>query len=84
MGLEVATGGGFALNIVSANLNAYQAGSLVPYLTDVWTLMPLVLATVAAFLLPAPWFLVPPGGWSRAVFWARSARAWPSATPART
>lgn len=59
VGLEVATEGGFALNIVSANLNAYQAGSLVRYLTDVWTLMPLALAAVAAFLLLAPWFHVP-------------------------
>lgn len=59
VGLEVATGGGFALNIVSANLNAYQAGSLVQYLTDVWTLMPFALAAVAAFLLLAPWFHVP-------------------------
>jgi hypothetical protein len=59
LALEVATGGGFSFNIVSANLNAYQAGSLAQYLTDVWTLMPLVLAAVAAFLLLAPWFRVP-------------------------
>lgn len=58
-GLELSTGGGFSLNIVSANLNAYQAGSLVQYLTDVWTLMPLALAAVTAFLLLAPWFNVP-------------------------
>ena len=59
LALELVTGGGFSLNIVSANLNAYQAGSLAQYLTDVWTLMPLALAAVAAFLLLAPWFHVP-------------------------
>ena len=59
LALEVATGGGFAFNVVSANLNDYQAGSLVQYLTDVWTLMPLVLTAVGLFLLVAPWFHVP-------------------------
>ena len=38
--------GGFAFNVVSANLNDYQAGSVVQYLTDVWTLMPLTLIAV--------------------------------------
>jgi hypothetical protein len=59
LALELVSGGGFSLNIVSANLNAYQAGSLAQYLTDVWTLMPLALAAVVAFLLLAPWFQVP-------------------------
>lgn len=59
LALEAATGGGFSFNIVFANLNAYQAGSLVRYLTDVWALMPFALAVVAAFLLLAPWFRVP-------------------------
>ena len=54
-GLELLTRGGFSLNIVTANLNEYQAGSLVQYVTDVWTLMPLSLLVVAAFLLAAPW-----------------------------
>jgi hypothetical protein len=59
LALDVVTGGGFSFNIVSANLNAYQAGSLAQYLTDVWALMPFALAAVAAFLLLAPWFRVP-------------------------
>lgn len=59
LGLELATGGGFSFNIVSANLNDYQAGSLAQYLTDVWTLMPLVVLAVALFLFSAPWFDVP-------------------------
>jgi len=59
LALELATGGGFSFNIVSANLNAYQAGSLAQYLTDVWTLMPLALTAVAVFLFLAPWFRVP-------------------------
>ncbi len=59
VGLDLATGGGFALNVVSANLNDYQAGSLLQYLTDVWTLMPLALTAVGLFLLTAPWFGVP-------------------------
>lgn len=54
-GLQVATRGGFALNIVTANLNEYQTSSLVQYVADVWTLMPLSLLAVAAFLLAAPW-----------------------------
>jgi hypothetical protein len=52
---EIATRGGFSFNIVAANLNDYQPGSLVQYLTDVWTLMPVSLLAVAAFLLAAPW-----------------------------
>ena len=54
-GLELLTRGGFSLNIVTANLNEYRAGSLVQYVTDVGTLMPLSLLAVAAFLLAAPW-----------------------------
>jgi hypothetical protein len=57
--LDQATGGGFAFNVVSANLNDYQAGSVVQYLTDVWTLMPLTLIAVGLFLLLAPWLRVP-------------------------
>ena len=59
LGLQRATNGGFSFNIVSANLNDYQPGSLVAYLTDVWTLMPLTLAGVGLFLVVAPWFRVP-------------------------
>ena len=55
VGLEVTTHGGFSLNIVTANLNEYQAGSLVQYVADVWTLMPLSLLAVATFLVVAPW-----------------------------
>ncbi len=54
-GLEVATRGGFSLNIVTANLNEYQTGSLVQFVADVWTLMPLSLLTVIAFLFGAAW-----------------------------
>lgn len=57
--LDLATGGGFAFNVVSANLNDYQAGSLVQYLTDVWTLTPLALTAGGLFLLIAPWYRVP-------------------------
>jgi hypothetical protein len=59
LALELTTGGAFAFNVVAANLNHYQAGSLVQYLIDVWTMMPLVLAAVGLFLLVAPWFRVP-------------------------
>jgi hypothetical protein len=55
-GLERATGGGFSANIVTANLNEYQVGSLVAYLADVWTMMPLALTAASLFLLSAGWF----------------------------
>ncbi|HZP38492.1 MAG TPA: hypothetical protein VFE48_18550 [Methylomirabilota bacterium] len=64
--LEIATGGGFSFNIVAANWNAYEVGSLLQYGTDLWTLMPLTLAAAAAFVLVAPccrvasWWLVAP------------------------
>lgn len=56
VGLERATGGGFSSNIVTANLNEYQIGSLAVYLSDVWTLMPLALTAASLFLLSAGWF----------------------------
>jgi hypothetical protein len=56
VGLERATGGGFSSNIVTANLNEYQAGSLAVYLVDVWTLMPLALTAACLFVLSAGWF----------------------------
>ncbi len=56
VGLERATGGGFSSNIVTANLNEYQVGSLAVYLADVWTLMPLALTASSLFLLSAGWF----------------------------
>jgi hypothetical protein len=56
VGLERATGGGFSSNIVTANLNEYQVGSLAVYLLDVWTLMPLALTAASLFLLFAGWF----------------------------
>lgn len=53
--LEIATRGGFSFNIVAANLNDYQAGSLVQYVRDVWALMPVSLLAAAVFVLVAPW-----------------------------
>ena len=55
LALEIATRGGFSFNIVAANLNDYQAGSLAQYVTDVWTLMPVSLLAAAVFVLVAPW-----------------------------
>jgi hypothetical protein len=54
-GLDVATRGGFSLNIVTANLNEYRTGSLVHFVGDVWTLMPLSLLAVATFLFGGAW-----------------------------
>ena len=58
-GLGAALFVGLIWRLVSANLNDYQAGSLLQYLTDVWTLMPLALTAVGLFLLTTPWFGVP-------------------------
>ena len=51
-GLERATGGAFSANIVTANLNEYQVGSLVAYLANVWTMMPFAVIA-ASQLLPS-------------------------------
>jgi hypothetical protein len=65
-GLEWMTRGGFSLNIVTANLNEYQPGSLARYLADVWTLAPIALIAAGLFLLlgagprPASWRLAAP------------------------
>jgi len=58
-GLEWLTRGGFSFNIVTANLNAYQAGSLERYLADVWALMPIALTAAGLFLLVAGALRVP-------------------------
>jgi hypothetical protein len=58
-GLELATAGGFSLNIVTANLNDYRLGSLATYLADVWTLMPIALSAAGLFLLAGGWLGVP-------------------------
>lgn len=66
LGLEWLTRGGFALNIITANLNEYQPGSLARYLGAVWTLAPLALTGAGLFLLlgirprPAAWSLAGP------------------------
>jgi hypothetical protein len=52
-GLEGLTHGGFSYNIITANLNAYRAGSLERYLADVWALMPIALTAAGLFLLVA-------------------------------
>jgi len=65
-GLEWLTRGGFSFNIVTANLNEYQPGSLTVYLADVWALMPIGLTAAGLFLLLAgvlrlpSWRLVAP------------------------
>jgi hypothetical protein len=58
-GLEGLTHGGFSYNIVTANLNAYRAGSLARYLADVWALMPIALTAAGLFLLVAGALRVP-------------------------
>lgn len=58
-GLEWRTGGGFSFNIVTANLNDYQPGSLARYLADVWALTPIALTAAGVFLVSAGWFRVP-------------------------
>jgi hypothetical protein len=55
VGLDRVTAGGFSSNIVAANINDYHLGSLILYLADVWTLMPLALTAAALFLLSAGW-----------------------------
>jgi hypothetical protein len=52
-GLEWLTRGGFSFNIVTANLNEYQAGSLTRQLAEVWALLPIVLTAAGLFLLLA-------------------------------
>jgi hypothetical protein len=58
-GLEWLTRGGFSFNIVTANLNEYQPGSLARYLADTWTLMPIALTAAGQFLLLAGVLRVP-------------------------
>ncbi len=58
-GLEWLTRGGFSFNIVTANLNAYQPGSLTRYVADVWALMPIALMAAGLFVLSAGWLRVP-------------------------
>ena len=71
-GLGAALFVGLIWRLVSANLNDYQAGSLLQYLTDVWTLMPLALTAVGLFLLTTPWFGVPSWRLVAPMPWARS------------
>lgn len=56
VGLDLATAGGFRFNIVTANINEYHPSSLVQYLSDLWTLMPLTLIATAVFAALAGWF----------------------------
>jgi hypothetical protein len=65
VGLERLTHGGFSFNIVTANLNEYQPGSLAQYLADVWALVPIALSASGLFLLL--------GGWSRVPSWRLTA-----------
>lgn len=58
-GIEWLTSGGFSFNIVTANLNEYQPGSLARYFADMWTLMPIALTAAGLFLLLAGVFRVP-------------------------
>ena len=57
--LEAATGGGFRLNIVTANLNTYDAGSVLRYLSDLWMLMPLAVIGTGVYAVSAGWSGVP-------------------------
>jgi hypothetical protein len=65
VGLEWLTRGGFSFNIVTANLNEYQPGSVGRYLVDVWVLAPIALTVTG-------WFLVL-GGWFRVASWRLTA-----------
>jgi len=56
---DLATGGGFPLNVVTANINTYDPGSLLWYLSDIWTLMPLAVIGTAVYAMSAGWFGVP-------------------------
>jgi hypothetical protein len=57
--LDLASGGGFRFNIVTANINTYDPGSLLWYLSDLWTLMPLAVIGTGVYALSAGWFGVP-------------------------
>ena len=57
--LDLATGGGFRLNVVTANMNPYDPGSLLWYLSDIWTLMPLAVIGTVVYAVSAGWFGVP-------------------------
>jgi hypothetical protein len=57
--LDVVTDGGFRFNIVAANLNTYDPGSLLWYLSDVWMLMPLAVIGTGVYAMSAGWSAVP-------------------------
>lgn len=57
--LDLASGGGFRFDIVTANLNTYDPGSLLRYLSDVWMLMPLALIGAGVYAVCAGWSAVP-------------------------
>jgi len=57
--LDLATTGGFRFNVVTANINPYDPGSLLWYLSDIWALMPLAVIGAAAYVGLAGWFGVP-------------------------
>ena len=60
--LDLASGGGFRFDIVTANLNTYDPGSLLWYLSDVWMLMPLALIGAGVYAVSAGWSAVPSWG----------------------
>jgi hypothetical protein len=57
--LDLVSGGGFRFDIVTANLNTYDPGSLLWYLSDVWMLMPLALIGTGVYAVSAGWSGVP-------------------------
>jgi hypothetical protein len=57
--LDLVSGGGFRFNVITANINAYDPGSLLWYLSDLWTLMPLALIGTGVYAVLAGWFGVP-------------------------
>ena len=57
--LDLASDGGFRFNIVTANINAYDPGSLLWYLSDLWALMPLALIGAGVYAVSAGWSGVP-------------------------
>jgi len=59
LGLDRATGGGFAYNTIAANINDFVPSSLLGYFSDVWMLMPLTLVAAGLFAISAGWVAVP-------------------------
>lgn len=57
--LDLATTGGFRLNVLTANINTYDPDSLFWYFSDIWMLMPLAVIGAAAYVVLAGWFGVP-------------------------